>query len=122
MKNKLPKLTEEQFYQLSKGLAGAVFRNGVVEDLHAQGAVLDDETMCILNHDVCNRIYGILKLVFSTDARDHKILEQVMNFHIQICNHWDNPVMIREFQWTNEEIETVANLSLFNTMKTKTDK
>lgn len=30
MKNKLPKLTKDQFYQLSKGLAGAVFRNGVV--------------------------------------------------------------------------------------------
>lgn len=69
-------MTEDQFYQLSKGPAGAVFRNGVVKDLHAQGAVLDDETMCILNHNVCNRIYRILKLAFSTDARDHKILDK----------------------------------------------
>lgn len=42
MKNKLPKLTEDQFYQLSKRLAGAVFRNGVVKDLHSQGGVPDD--------------------------------------------------------------------------------
>lgn len=119
MKNKVLRLTEEQLYQLSKGLAGAVFRNGVVEDLHSESAILDDETMCMLNHDVCNRIYGILKLAISSDERSHKILENVLNFHTQICNHWDNPEMIDEFQWTDQELEAAAKLSLFNGKRTK---
>lgn len=40
MKTKFPRLIEERLYQLSKGLAGAVFRNSVVEDLHSESAIL----------------------------------------------------------------------------------
>lgn len=81
--------------------------------------LLDDETMCMLNHDVCNTIYGILKLAISSDERSHKILENVLNFHTQICNHKDNPEMIDEFQWTDKKLEAAASLSLFNGTRSK---
>lgn len=118
MKNKLPKLTEDQFYPLSKGLAGAVFRNGAVEDLHSQGAVLDDEPMCILNHNVCNRMYAILKLAFSTDARDHKILDKTSKLEGGIytmknitIRHLINELAKRSADFKDAEIISIGTAS-----------
>ena len=42
---------------MSRALTHLVYRNTVVEDLHAEGVCLDDETMKIINKEVNNRIY-----------------------------------------------------------------
>ena len=55
-------MDERTLQALSKALTHLVFRNGVVENLHADSACLDDATMKKLNIDVNNRIYTVLDI------------------------------------------------------------
>lgn len=109
VKNKLPKLTEDQLYDYAKGLAGMVFRNGVVEDLHAQNAELDDDAMNIINHDVCNRLYAIIKMLTSGDLKQLKILDCMLTWNRNMCRHWDNPTIPEDFQWTDDMLEFASH-------------
>lgn len=59
-------LTSHDCQILSNFLTHLVFRNGEVENLHAGiPAVLNDETMKILNKDINNRIYTVLSAINS---------------------------------------------------------
>ena len=45
-------MDEELLQTVSRALTHLVYRNIVVEDLHAEGVCLDDETMKIINKEV----------------------------------------------------------------------
>ena len=53
-------MDERTLQAFSKALTHLVFRNGVVENLHADGACLDNETMEKLNKDINDRFYTLL--------------------------------------------------------------
>ena len=55
-------MDERTLQALSKALTHLIFRNGVVENLHADGACLDNETMEKLNKDINNRFYTLLSI------------------------------------------------------------
>jgi len=81
---------DESLQNLSRALTHLIFRNTVVEDLHAEGAVLNDETMKIINKEVNNRIYTLLKKYTSgTDEDRARITELVMFSSMFGKNTWD---------------------------------
>ena len=55
-------------------------REGMVENLHAEGACLNDETMKQLNIDINNRIYTVLDIWFNGTEEDVERLERILNF------------------------------------------
>lgn len=64
-------MDERTLQALSKALTHLIFRNGVVENLHADGACLDNETMEKLNKDINNRFYTLLSIWFNgTDEKE----------------------------------------------------
>ena len=68
-------MDERTLQALSKALTHLVFRNGIVENLHAAGANLDDETMKQLNMDINNRIYIVLDIWFNGTEEEVERLE-----------------------------------------------
>lgn len=89
MKNKNTQPNEKQMQAMSRGLAHLIFRNGIVEELHAgKSTVLDDKTMEILNRDVNNRIYTCLKLLFSNDE-DRDVLYRMISNESVYGKSWD---------------------------------
>lgn len=73
-------MNEETLQDISRALTHLVYRNTIVEDLHAQGAILDDEAMKIINKEVNNRIYTLLKWYLSESEEDRKIVEGLVCF------------------------------------------
>ena len=73
-------MDERTLQALSKALTHLVFRNGTVENLHAEGACLDDETMKQLNIDINNRIYTVLDIWFNGAENEVERLEYILNF------------------------------------------
>lgn len=75
---------------LSKALTLLIFRNGAVENLHADGACLDDETMEKLNRDINNRLYTLLMIWFNGTEEEMKRLEHTLNFLAKFyAQDWD---------------------------------
>ena len=70
-------MDERTLQALSKALTHLVFRNGTVENLHAKGACLDDETMKQLNIDINNRIYTVLDIWFNGSENEVERLEYI---------------------------------------------
>ena len=80
---------------LSKALTLLVFRNGAVENLHASDAVLDDETMKILNKDINNRFYTVLSTWFNGAEEDVEKLQRTLNFLASFYGQdWDKAEFI----------------------------
>lgn len=73
-------MNEELLQDVSRALTHLVYRNSVVEDLHAAGAVLDDPTMKIINKEVNNRIYTLLKWYTSDSEEDRERVAQLVAF------------------------------------------
>ena len=73
-------MDEQTLQALSKALTHLVFRNGTVENLHAEGACLDDETMKQSNIDINNRIYMVLDIWFNGSENEVERLEYILNF------------------------------------------
>lgn len=73
-------MDERTLQALSKALTHLVFRSGTVENLHAEGACLDDETMKKLNIDINNRIYTVLDIWFNGTEDEVERLECILNF------------------------------------------
>ena len=73
-------MDERTLQALSKVLTHLVFRNGTVENLHAEGACLDDETMKQLNIDINNRIYTVLDIWFNGKENEVERLKYILNF------------------------------------------
>ena len=71
---------------LAKAITGYCFRNGIVEDYHADGC-LNDEQMKALNKYMVNRIGFLLQLY--VDGRKDDI-EKVIGWHGKMCEHWDD--------------------------------
>ena len=73
-------MDEQTLQALSKALTHLVFRNGVVENLHADSACLDDATMKKLNIDVNNRIYTVFDIWFNGTVEEVERLEYTLSF------------------------------------------
>ena len=86
-------MDERTLQALSKALTHLVFRNGIVENLHAAGANLDDETMKQLNMDINNRIYTVLDIWFNGTEEEMERLERILNF---LAKYYGN-------SWNQEE-------------------
>lgn len=73
-------MDERILQALSRALTHLVFRNGVVESLHAHDAILDDATMEKLNRDVNNRFYTLLTIWFYGTDDELERLERTLTF------------------------------------------
>ena len=73
-------MDEYTLQALSRALTHLIFRNGVVEDLHAEGVCLDDKTMKRLNCDINNRVYTLLIIWFNGIGEEIDSLERTLNF------------------------------------------
>ena len=72
-----------------------VFRNGIVENLHADSVCLDDTIMKKLNIDINNRIYTMLTIRFNGTEKEVERLERTMNFIAKYYGQsWDPAVRI----------------------------
>lgn len=72
--------------RLAKGITGYSFRNGIVEDFHADGCLSNDQ-MKQLNKYMVDRMGYVLYLLFENKVTDLDIL---LGFHIITTSDWDN--------------------------------
>ena len=120
-------MDERTLQALSKALTHLVFRNGVVENLHADSACLDDATMKKLNIDVNNRIYTVFDIWFNGTVEEVERLEYTLSFLAKYYGQgWDRAVridMIRKLKVGNTVDGVVLpafcclNCSELNTLK-----
>lgn len=89
-------MDEELLQILSRALTHLVYRNTVVEDLHAEGVCLDDETMKIINKEVNNRIYTLLNWYFSENEEDRDFVAQLVSFSSMFGSDWDKAEMLEK--------------------------
>ena len=83
-------MDEQTLQALSKALTHLVFRNGVVENLHADSACLDDATMKKLNMDVNNRVYTVIDIWFNGTVEEVERFELMLYFLARFFGHsWD---------------------------------
>ena len=83
-------MDERTLQAFSKALTHLIFRNGKVENLHAAGAKLDDETMKQLNIDINNRLYTVLDIWFNGTEEEVERLERILNFLARFYGQgWD---------------------------------
>lgn len=80
-------LADENFDRLTIGLAHYFFRNGPVEDMHANDQ-LSENDMKVLNKYLVDRIARVLLL-----AKEERWLELelLLSFHMQCGSAWDKP-------------------------------
>ena len=89
-------MDEQTLQALSRALTLLIFRNGAVEELHANGERLTDETMRILNMDINNRFYTLLSLWFNGTEEDTAKLERTLNFLARFYGRdWDKAQRIK---------------------------
>lgn len=89
-------MDERTLHALSRALTHLIFRNGVVESLHANDAVLDDTTMEMLNRDVNNRVYTLLIVWFNGTGDELESLERTLNFSARFYGRdWDPAIKIK---------------------------
>lgn len=89
-------MDDELIQRISKALTHLVYRNTIVEDLHAEGACLDDKTMKIINKEVNNRIYTLLKWYFSGNEEDRNLVIQLISFSRMFGSDWDKAEMLKK--------------------------
>lgn len=83
-------MDEERLQDVSRALTHLVFRNTIVEDLHADGAKLDDKTMKIINKEVNNRIYTLLKWYTSGSEIEKNLVKNLVEISTLFGkNIWD---------------------------------
>lgn len=83
---------------LALALTVAIYRNGKIEDIHAgeyDGPYdfdgIPDSCMKEINIDVCNKMYTMLKLMFSEDADDYELTKQILCFSALCALGWNEP-------------------------------
>lgn len=90
-------MDERTLQALSKALTLLIFRNGTVENMHFEGACLDDETMKKLNIDVNNRFYTMLDIWFHGTEKE---VERTLNFLARYYGQsWDQAARIDLLMW-----------------------
>ncbi len=72
--------------KLTKAMVGYIFRNGIVEDYHADGC-LSDSQMKALNKFMVDRL-GFALYLLKTRRRDD--LNLLLGFHCITCSKWDD--------------------------------
>lgn len=88
-------MDEKELQALSRALTHLVFRNGIVENLHANSACLDDETMKKLNKDVNNRVYTLLTIWINGTDKEAEYLECTLNFLAKFYGqNWDKAKLV----------------------------
>lgn len=83
-------MDEHTLQTLSKALTHMVFRNGVVEHLHAEGIPLANVAIKKLNQDVNNRFYSLLNVRYNGTADEMGRLEKTLSFLANFYGrNWD---------------------------------
>ena len=89
-------MDERTLHAFSKPLTHLDFRNGEVENLHADGACLNDETMKKLNIDINNRFCTVLDIWLNGTEEEVERLERTLNFVARYYDQsWD------QAKWVN---------------------
>lgn len=106
-KGNLTKPSEEAFQKtisdVAKDVVAYAFRNGPVEDIHAEGRISDPEMKC-LNKYMVNRISEVLYLMMSWRSKD---LENLLLFASKTTSSWDDA----DFSEMDERIEMGRKLA-----------
>lgn len=92
----MDKMNEELLQAIARSLTHLVYRNTIVEDLHADGACLDDRTMKIINKEVNNRIYTLLKWYLSENEDDRNFVAQLVSFAAIYGSDWDKAELLKK--------------------------
>lgn len=87
---------------LAKSLTVAVFRNGLIEDMHADKSKnLGQSDMKALNIDVCNRLYEIIEMyraVLSGDEQAGEDLLKTISYSSLCATNWNQPKNMHKFK------------------------
>ena len=86
--------------KMAKALSVAVYRNGMIENVHAGegfGAKdfngIPNSCMKEINIDVCNKCYTMLKILLSDDRMNLKRAAKVLGFAYSSAADWNEPVL-----------------------------
>lgn len=82
------RLLRETISDISIALTHFIFRNGPIEDMHANGQLSQDDMM-ILNKYMVNRIAGLL--TFMQEGK-WAWIENLLGYYKMYGTHWDEPV------------------------------
>ena len=98
---------EENIDYISKALTHYIFRNGPVEDMHANHQ-LSQEDMKTLNKYMVNKLAGLIKMIY--DGEWMKI-ELLLNFFKRYGHDWDKAeIDISDFELIfKNELEKINN-------------
>lgn len=91
----MDKMNDDLLQAIAKSLTHLVYRNTIVEDFHAEGACLDDSTMKIINKEVNNRIYTLLKWYLSENEDDRNFVAQLVSFTTMYGVDWDKAELLK---------------------------
>lgn len=92
---KLEFVMKDNINDASRALAHMIFRNGVIEDIHAEGKLSQDD-MKRLNKDVQNRIAGLLE---AYKSKEYKQLLMLYTSSKLYGTDWDKcePTSLNKF-------------------------
>lgn len=86
--------------KLSKALSVAVYRNGMIENVHAGEGFgtkdfngIPDSCMKEINIDVCNKCYTMLKLLLSDDKLNVQRAAKVLVLAYSSASDWNEPLL-----------------------------
>lgn len=71
---------------ITKGIAGYIFRNGIVEDMHAAGCLTDSQIKELTIYMV-DRLGYCIHLISENKYTDFNIL---IGSHVITCKHWND--------------------------------
>ena len=72
---------------MAKAITVEAFRNGPVEDMHAEGKLSDDD-MKTLNKYMVNKI---ARLMYLYETKDYNSLQTLLGFAVSCASEWDEP-------------------------------
>ena len=86
--------------EMAKALSVAVYRNGMIENVHAGEGFgtkdfngIPDSCMKEINIDVCNKCYTMLKLLLSDDRLNVQRAAKVLFLAHSSASDWNEPLL-----------------------------
>ena len=85
-------MTEQELQDISRALTHMIFRNtDVVETMHANEEVLNQDNMKKVNIEINNRIYSILNILFrGTEEERERLIHTVLFCSVFSRETWDD--------------------------------
>ena len=78
--------------EMAKGLVALAFRNGPIEDIHAESRITQDEMRTLMKFAV-DRVYWFIMQIQNEDdcGDDSCVIEQLLLQADLYCRQWDEP-------------------------------